>query len=104
MYYRPLSSKPFALDFMQEIFEMFVREIVTEMEREKLEENYPEYKMLVKEYYDGIMLFELSNKRIWNKPADMQAQAETEWIKELNEKYPVKINKKVLKNIKKYIK
>ena len=98
-----LSAKTYSKDFMQEHFDLFVRNIVTEMERDVLERDYPEYNMLVKEYYDGIMLFELSNKRVWLHPAEEQDELEAEWIKEVNEKYPVTINKKVIKNIKKYI-
>jgi peptidyl-prolyl cis-trans isomerase SurA len=100
---RPTSAKTLSIDFMQEIFDLFVRGIVTEMEREKLETDYPEYNMIVKEYYDGILLFEISNKRVWSYPAEDQEKLEAEWIKELNEKYPVTVNKKVIKNIRKYL-
>ncbi|MDR1115381.1 MAG: peptidylprolyl isomerase [Tannerella sp.] len=100
---RPTSAKTLSIDYMQEIFDLFVRDIMTEMEREKLETNYPEYNMIIKEYYDGILLFEISNKRVWSHPADEQEKLEAEWIKELNEKYPVTINRNLIKNIKKYI-
>ncbi|MDR1096687.1 MAG: peptidylprolyl isomerase [Tannerella sp.] len=100
---RPTSAKTLSIDFMQEIFDLFVREIVTEMEREVLERDYPEYNMLVKEYYDGILLFEVSNKRVWSRPAEEQERLEAEWVKELKEKYPVTVNRKVLKNLKKYL-
>jgi len=103
IYYKARSAKTYSQDFLQEVFDLFVRDIVTELERRNLERDYPEYNMLVKEYYDGILLFEISNKRIWSKPAEEQPALEAEWIKELNEKYPVKINKKVVKQIKKYL-
>jgi peptidyl-prolyl cis-trans isomerase SurA len=73
------------------------------MQRETLETDYPDYNMLIKEYYDGILLFEISNKRVWSQPAEEQDNLEAEWLKELNEKYPVTINKKVIKSIKKYL-
>ena len=100
---RQLSAKTLSTDFLSELFDLFIREIVTEMERETLDKYYPEYKMLVQEYYDGILLFELSNKRIWSQPAEDHDRLEAEWAKELNEKYPVTVNKKVIKNIKKYL-
>ncbi len=103
IYRKHLSAKTYSLDFMQEVYDTFVREIVTEMERRTLETDYPEYNMLLKEYYDGILLFEISNKRIWEHPAEEHAQLEAEWVKELNEKYPVTINWKVIKSIKKYL-
>jgi peptidyl-prolyl cis-trans isomerase SurA len=100
---KPLSAKKYSKDYMNELFAMFGRDIATEFERRSLEKNNPEYNMLIREYYDGILLFELSNKRVWSHPAEEQAELEAEWLKELNEKYPVRINRKVLKNIKKYI-
>ena len=98
------STKTYSQDFLQEYFELYVRDIIREIERDLLERENPEYNMLVNEYYDGILLLELNNKRVWNHPLEEQDELEAEWIKEINEKYPVTINKKVLKNIKKYIK
>jgi len=100
---RMMTTKTYSQDVMQEHLKMYVRELVREMERDLLEKNNPEYNLLVNEYYDGIMLFELSSKRVWDHPAEEQEALEAEWINEINEKYPVIINKKVLKNIKKYI-
>jgi peptidyl-prolyl cis-trans isomerase SurA len=100
---RPTSAKKLSTDFMREIYNLFVRHICTEMERERLGIDFPDYDMLVKEYYDGILLFEISNKRIWSHPADKQPELEAEWLKEVNEKYPVKVNTKVLKKLKKYL-
>jgi len=103
IYRMPQSNKQFTFDFLDEQFNYYIHEIVTELERNHLEQNYPEYNMLMKEYNDGILLFEISNKRIWSQPAEEQAKLEAEWQKELNEKYPVKINRSVLKQIKKYV-
>ncbi|MDR3309328.1 MAG: peptidylprolyl isomerase [Tannerella sp.] len=103
IYRKPASIKSYSPDFMKEIFNMFVRDIVTEMERDVLERDYPEYNMLVKEYYDGILLFEISNKRVWSRPAEQQEALEAEWVKEITAKYPVVINKKVINKIKKYL-
>ncbi|MDR2384494.1 MAG: peptidylprolyl isomerase [Tannerella sp.] len=100
---RPLSAQKYSKDYLNELFAMFGRDIATEVERRSLEKNNPEYSMLVKEYYDGILLFEISNKRVWSRPVEEQEKLEAEWLKELNEKYPVKINWKVLKNLKKYL-
>ena len=97
------TSKTLSTDIIQEMFDLFLREIVTEIEREMIEESFPEYKMLVQEYYDGVLLFEVSNKRIWMYPAEQHDNLEAEWIKELKLKYPVVVNKKVVKNIKKYL-
>ncbi|MDR2147696.1 MAG: peptidylprolyl isomerase [Tannerella sp.] len=100
---KPLSGKRYSKDYMNELFARFGRDIATEIERRSLEKSNPEYNQLVQEYYDGILLFEMSNKRVWSQPVEEQEQLEAEWLKELNEKYPVKINWKVLKKLKKYL-
>lgn len=97
----PFSTKSYAGDFMQEVFELFVRDIATTAERKNLETKHPEFNHLMQEYRDGILLFEISNKEVWSKPATEQAQLEAAWIQALNEKYPVTINWKLLKKIKK---
>jgi peptidyl-prolyl cis-trans isomerase SurA len=99
----PRSNKLFSLDFMQEEYDLYVRDILMEMERNVLEVNYPEYNQLVKEYYDGMLLFEISNKRVWSQPAEKHDELEAEWIKEITEKYPVTVNWKVINKTKKYL-
>ncbi|MDR2970294.1 MAG: peptidylprolyl isomerase [Tannerellaceae bacterium] len=98
---QPFSTKTYGPDFMREIFDLFIRELTTNVERTKIDEKYPEYKYLLQEYRDGILLFEISNEKVWSKPAEEQAALETEWIKELKRKYPVEINTKALKRLKK---
>lgn len=97
----PFSTKTYAGDFMQEVFDLFVRDIVTTSERKNLETKHPEFKYLMQEYRDGILLFNISNQKVWSKPAPEQAQLEEEWVKQLNKDYPVTINWKVLKKLKK---
>ena len=36
-------------------------------EKSKLEDKYPDYKYLLREYHDGLLIFEISQKEIWNK-------------------------------------
>jgi peptidyl-prolyl cis-trans isomerase SurA len=100
---RPLSAMTYSKDYLNDMFTMFDKDITTELERRSLEKNNPEYNMIVKEYYDGILLFEISNKRVWGRPVEEQETLETEWVKEINEKYPVQINWKILKKLKKYL-
>lgn len=45
----------------------FVEETVYNYEDSKLESKYPEFKALMKEYRDGILLFELTDQMVWSK-------------------------------------
>lgn len=96
----PFSTKTYAGDFMQEVFDLFIRDIVTTSERKNLEQKHPEIPHLMQEYRDGILLFEISDQKVWSKPAAEQKALEDAWIKELNQKYPVEVNWKVLKKLK----
>ncbi len=97
----PFSTKTYAGDFMQEVYDLFIRDIVTTAERKNLETKYPEIPHLMQEYRDGILLFEISNREIWSKPSAQQKVLEEKWIAELNKKYPVTVNWKLLRKLKK---
>lgn len=97
----PFSTKTYSGDFMQEIYDLFVREVITNAEKENFRTKHPEFNLLMQEYRDGILLFEISNQKIWNKPAGEQPKLEKEWLKNLNKKYSVSVNWKVLDKIQK---
>ena len=97
----PFSTKTYAGDFMQEVFDLFIRDIVTTAERKNLMTKHPEFTHLMQEYRDGILLFNISNQKVWSKPAAEQTTLEEEWVKQLAKEYPVTINWKLLKKLKK---
>lgn len=97
----PFSSKTYSGDFMQEVYDLFVREVATRAEKENFHAKHPEFDLLMQEYRDGILLFEISNRKVWSKPAGEQPELEQAWLKELNKKYPVSVNWKVLDKIEK---
>ena len=47
-------------------YEDFVAETLTKYEDTHLEEKYPDFKYLTQEYHDGILLFNISEDKIWN--------------------------------------
>ena len=48
----------------------FVNEELLAYEESKLEEKYPKYKALMQEYREGILLFDLTNKKVWTKAVE----------------------------------
>ncbi len=53
--------------FVDASYKMFVNKMVIMYEEEILEEKYPAFKYLIKEYHDGILLFELTDQTVWSK-------------------------------------
>ncbi len=45
----------------------FVKKTVIDYEESRLDEKYPDYKYLVQEYHDGILLFNLTDEMVWSK-------------------------------------
>ena len=48
----------------------FVNEQLLAYEESQLEAKYPEYKALLKEYREGILLFDLTNEKVWTKAVE----------------------------------
>ena len=48
-------------------YEWFVTKTVLDYENRHLEENYPEFRLLMQEYRDGMLLFEISNREVWER-------------------------------------
>lgn len=53
-------------DFMSAQFNNYVTYDMTEFEKTQLERKYPKYKSLLKEYRDGILLFEINDQKVWS--------------------------------------
>ncbi len=50
-------------------YSLYVNNVVNDFEEHKLVEENPEFKNLMEEYRDGIMLFELMDRNVWSKAA-----------------------------------
>lgn len=56
--------------YAYQLYDSFLQQEVFAYEDSKLEEKYPEFKSLVQEYHDGILLFSLMEEQVWNKAAE----------------------------------
>ncbi len=56
-----------ALKVFNDYYDLFVEEKALAYEETQLERKYPDFKSLMKEYRDGILLFELTDKKVWSK-------------------------------------
>ncbi len=54
---------------VHDAYNMYVNNVVNDFEEHKLVEENPEFKNLMEEYRDGIMLFELMDRNVWSKAA-----------------------------------
>ena len=62
------ATKSKAPDYqMKLLYKDFADQAVLDYEESHLNEKYEDYKMLVKEYRDGILLFTLMDKKVWTK-------------------------------------
>jgi len=53
--------------YMRVLYGEYVNDQLINYEEAHLGEKYPDYKMLVKEYRDGILLFQLMDEKVWSK-------------------------------------
>jgi peptidyl-prolyl cis-trans isomerase SurA len=53
--------------FLQNQYEIFIKDFILKYEFDNLEEKYPEYKLLLTEYHHGMILFEMNNEKIWSE-------------------------------------
>ncbi|HUX57398.1 MAG TPA: peptidylprolyl isomerase [Bacteroidales bacterium] len=56
--------------FINRLIDTRVSDHIVNYENSVLEEKYPEFRYLMKEFHDGILLFEISGKKIWNRVSD----------------------------------
>lgn len=126
-------------DVLEKVFPTFVSENMMAYEKDHLKSKYPEFRDLVEEFHDGMLLYEINSQKVWNaavedtvalenfyetiktdyptvdslgqptfKPLEevrasvinkYQDYLESQWLKELREKYPVTVDEKVFRSI-----
>jgi peptidyl-prolyl cis-trans isomerase SurA len=58
---------------VNDLYENFVEAQVLQYEEDQLPDKYPEFKHLVQEYHDGILLFDLTDRMVWSKAVEDSA-------------------------------
>jgi len=53
--------------YFNDLYQSFVSKTCLDYENGRLEEKYPEFKSLLQEYTDGILLFDLMDDKVWTK-------------------------------------
>ncbi len=61
---RMMGPKPAVV---KDLYNLYVSTVVNDMQEHALVEEVPEFKNLMEEYHDGIMLFELMDRNVWGK-------------------------------------
>ncbi|MDD3877811.1 MAG: peptidylprolyl isomerase [Bacteroidales bacterium] len=79
--------------YINSLYKNFVDDKCTAYEDSRLEEKNPEFKALMKEYRDGILLFELTDQKVWSKAIKDSTGLEAfyETVKQ-NYMWPVRLN------------
>jgi len=54
-------------DFIHSLFKQYVDQLVIEESRKNLEASSAEYRNLLQEYHDGLLIFEIMDRELWKK-------------------------------------
>ena len=52
---------------MENMYAKWKDKVIIDFEEERLPQKYPEYKQLLNEYRDGILIFDITDKNVWGK-------------------------------------
>lgn len=63
-------SGTFPARYLDQLYNGYVDADILQLFEQNLTDNNPEYRMLLKEYYEGILLFEIMEKEVWSKASD----------------------------------
>ncbi len=81
---------------ISELYNKYVDEKVMEFEEKNLESKYPDFKSLMREYSEGILLFEITKKEVWDK-ASQDTSGLRHFFNNTNQEYKWPERVKVMK-------
>lgn len=82
----PGTSKVSPKDIIDEKVNAFIEKELIAYEDSQLEKKYTDFRLLMQEYHDGILLFEVSNNEVWEK-ASKDTAGLAAYFKKNKEKY-----------------
>ncbi len=65
-----VSNKLSPSNYMNQLYNSFADEKISEAEEEKIVKENPDFQHLMSEYREGILLFEIMEREIWNRASD----------------------------------
>ncbi len=80
------TDKSTAQEIIDEKLKTYVDNQLIIYEQSLLDKKYPEFKFLMQEYHDGILLFEVNNKEVWDK-SSRDVEGLTKYFKANIDKY-----------------
>lgn len=95
------------------LYENYISKILLDYEETRLDQKYPEFKALMEEYRDGILLFELTDQKVWSAAVKDSAglekffknnQAKYTWPDRLNATIYTCANETIAAEVRKLIK
>jgi peptidyl-prolyl cis-trans isomerase SurA len=72
--------------YMNQLYDSFVEEKILKAEEEKLKRENPDFKNLLTEYHEGILLFEIMEQEVWNK-ASIDSTGQRNYYERNKDKY-----------------
>lgn len=75
-----------AKDKVDQVLKTLVENELSSLEIDRMEQTDPEFRNLVREYHDGMMLFDISNRRVW-EAASSDKEALDKYFQENREKF-----------------
>jgi len=80
------TNKNIASEVIDEKFNSFADQELLSYEDSQLENKYSDFRFLMQEYHDGILLFEVSNRQVWDK-ASKDTEGLIKYFKDHKEDY-----------------
>jgi peptidyl-prolyl cis-trans isomerase SurA len=97
----------------KDAYDNFVNKTLLDYEENRLDQKYPEFKTLMEEYRDGILLFELTDQKVWSAAVKDTAglelffdqnKANYQWADRLDAKIFTCANESIAEDVRKIIK